>query len=287
MARLGSDRELTATDAGDRTGREFWDRWWQRTPLPAPIDPTHSGLKNYPWRSFHRYFEEVFRGEPTGEQRLVEIGCGQSVFLPYFARTFGFKVSGLDQSELGCERARRILEREQVPGEICLGDLFVPPPALVGVFDAAFSVGVVEHFNDTPEAARAVARFLKPGGRMLTIVPNLTGMLGLYQRLLDRALYDAHVVMDRERLAGAHRQAGLEVESAGYLMPVGLEVLNVESWKSRLARKLVARTHTAASRLAWLVDDHVIPLPPNRWTSPYVVCVARKPALGGQDARRC
>jgi len=272
------NRELTAPAAGDRTGREFWDRWWQRTPLPAAIDPARPGLKNYPWRSFHRYFEGVFRDKATKGQRLIEIGCAQSVFLPYLARTFGFQVAGLDQSELGCERARRILEREQARGEIWQGDLFAPPALLVDAFDAAFSFGVVEHFDDTSRAVKAIARFLKPGGRLLTIIPNLTGILGRYQRTLDRKLYEAHVVMDRERLAGAHRQAGLQVESAGYLMPVGLEVLNVASWRNRWAAKVVDRAHTAASRLLWLVDDHVIPLPPNRRTSPYVVCVALKPA---------
>lgn len=262
--------------AGDRTGPDFWERWWQGTPLPDAIDPFRSGLKNYPFRSFHRYFAEVFGSDSRPGQRLIEIGCAQSVFLPYFAGYFNFLVSGLDQSELGCERARQLLQREQAPGEIYCGNLFAPPAALIGAFEVAVSFGVVEHFDDASKPIGAIAQFLKPDGRMITLIPNLTGLLGRYQRLLDRTLYQAHVPMDAEALAESHRHAGLTVESCGYLMPVGLEVLNVESWRNRLARKLVSRTHTALSRLLWLADEHGLSVTPNRWTSPYVVCVARR-----------
>lgn len=264
--------------AGDRTGREFWDQWWTRTPPPAPIDPNLPGLKNYPFRRFHQYFAGIFHDNPGRQQRLIEIGCAQSVFLPYFGRYFGFQVAGIDRSELGCERSRRILEREGVQGEIYCGDLFEPPTAFREGFDVAISFGVVEHFDDTSEPLAAIATFVKPGGRVVTLIPNLTGVLGVYQKLLDRRLYEAHVVMASDKLAEGHRRAGLLVETSGYLMPFSLDVLNVEGWKHRAAKKLVSRVHTAASRLAWMIDDHLVRLRPNRWTSPYVVCVARRPA---------
>ena len=267
-----------STGAGDRTGSAFWDDWWRHSPLPAPIDPLRPGLKNYPYRSFHRFFQQALRAEPTQGRRLIEIGCAQSVYLPYFARYFGFRVLGLDRSEIGCERARQILEREGVPGQIYCADLFAPPAELVGACDIAVAFGVLEHFDNTAGAIRAVARFLKPRGRLISWVPNLTGPLGRYQRLLDPALYRAHRPLDREGFARAHVDAGLEVESADYLMPVGLEVLNVESWKNALARKLLVRAHGLASRLVWFLDERCFRVPPNRWTSPYVACVARKPA---------
>ena len=267
----------TSAEAGDRTGTGFWDEWWRRSPLPESIDPFRGGLKNYPYRSFHRFFRRAFHAEPSEGKKLIEIGCAQSVFLPYFARYFGFRVLGLDRSEIGCERARRILEREGVAGPIYCADLFAPPAELVCACDVAVAFGVLEHFDDTVSALRAVAQFLKPRGRMISWVPNLTGVLGRYQRLLDPGLYQAHRPLDRESFAQAHKDAGLEVESADYLMPIGLEVLNVESWKRGLVRKLVVRAHGLVSRLAWLVDDHCFQLSPNRWTSPYVACVARKP----------
>ena len=267
---------MNDVQAGDRTGGEFWDQWWARTPLPPPIDPHRPGLKNYPFRSFHGFFAGLFHGDSAEPQSLIEIGCAQSVFLPYFARYFGFEVAGIDRSALGCERSRRILEREGVRGDVCCGDLFEPPAAFLARFDVAISFGVVEHFDDTSRPLAAIAAFLKPGGRVVTLIPNLTGVLGFYQRWLDRNLYEAHVVMDSDRLAQEHRRAGLLVEASGYLMPISLDVLNVEGWRSRAAKKLVSRAHTLASRLVWMIDDHLVSLRPNRWTAPYVFCVARR-----------
>jgi SAM-dependent methyltransferase len=272
-----------AAEAGDRTGREYWDGWWERRPLPRPFDPFGKGLQNYPYRRFHLFYSDLFT-DARG-QRLIEIGCAQSVYLPYFVRYFGLNVAGIDQSELGCKRARQILDRERVHGEIYCGDFFAPPPETEGVFDWAVSYGVLEHFDDTAGAVRAVARFLKSCGRIITIVPNLTGILGRYQRLLDRKLFEAHVPLSAERLAEAHRDAGLEVESALYVLPFGLEVTGIETWGHGVAGLAVKIVNTVATRSVRLLDDHVVRLTPNRWTSPYVVCIASKPPGKGQVAQ--
>jgi len=268
-------------DAGDRTGRSYWDGWWARRPLPRALDPFRKGLRNYPYRRFHEFYSGLWGSGARGEW-LIEIGCAQSVYLPYFARYHGLRVAGIDQSELGCERAREILQKENVIADIYCGDFFAPAPETVGVFDWAVSYGVLEHFDDTAGAVAAVGRFLKPGGRIITFVPNLTGALGRYQRLLDRKLYEAHVPLSAEALAQAHREAGLEVESALYLLPFGLEVTGIETWGWGAANLAVKVVNTAVTRAVRFMDDRIIRLKPNRWTSPYVVCVARKPAAEGR-----
>jgi len=264
---------------GDIAGEEFWEEWWKRTrlPLPPALDPHRPGLKNYEVRRFHQFFQQMFEGYDTSSMELAEIGCAQSVYLPYFAKQYGFKVSGIDRSETGCGRARMILEREGVKGEIYCADFFAIPPELIGRFDVVISFGVIEHFTQTAEALRAMATLLKPGGRMFDDIPNFTGVLGIYQKLLDRGMYDAHVPMSREKLASAHQEAGLEIESCDYFMPICLEVINVERWPRNVLYWFTIRSHTAISRAVWFVDDHVVRLPQNRWTSPFIYCVSRKP----------
>jgi 2-polyprenyl-3-methyl-5-hydroxy-6-metoxy-1,4-benzoquinol methylase len=262
--------------SNDRTGKEFWDRWWEKSRLPPPIDPERRGLKNYPFRKFHKYFQKAFESHPTQGNKLIEIGCAQSTFLPYLGKYFGFEVHGIDRSEIGCERARKILEREQVPGKIYCADFFSPPENLLGQFDVIFSQGVVEHFEDTAGAVRAIARLLKADGMMVTNIPNFTGPLRAYQKILDRGIYDVQVPLDRESLALAHQDAGLKVERCEYFLPISLEVLNVASWRRRLPYWITIRTHGMISRLVWLVDDHIVSLKPNRLTSPYVNCIARR-----------
>lgn len=260
----------------DRTGIEFWNSWWEKSQLPPPIDPYRRGLKNYPFRRFHKYFQKAFEGHLTEGKKLIEIGCAQSTFLPYFGKYFGFEVYGIDRSELGCERARTILEKEQVPGKVYCADFFSPPEHLLGQFDVIFSQGVVEHFENTAEAVKLIARLLNAEGRMLTNIPNITGTLRAYQKLLDRGIYDVQVPLDRESLALAHQDAGLKVESCEYFLPISLEVLNVASWRRGLPYWITIRAHGVISRFVWLVDDYLLSLVPNRLTSPYINCIARK-----------
>ena len=111
---------------------------------------------------------------------------------------------------------------------------------------------------------------------MFTNIPNLTGVLG-YQKLLDQDIYDAHVLLTRESLASAHREAGLEIESCDYFLPICLEVFNLERWPKHLLYWLTVRSFTAISRAVWFVDDHVVRIRQNRWTSPYINCVGRRP----------
>jgi 2-polyprenyl-3-methyl-5-hydroxy-6-metoxy-1,4-benzoquinol methylase len=261
----------------DRAGTEFWDSWWEKSELPPPIDPFRRGLKNYPFRRLHQYFQKAFCGHPTQGKKLIEIGCAQSVMLPYFGKYFGFEIHGIDRSEIGCQRARTILEREQVQGKIHCGDFFLPPQHLLGQFDVVFSQGVLEHFEKTAEAVKSVARLLNPEGRMMTNIPNITGALRAYQKVLDRAIYDVQVPLDRESLALAHQNAGLQVESCEYFLPISLEVLNLASWRRGLPYWFTIRTHGVISRLVWLVDEHLVSLKPNRLTSPHIHCIARRP----------
>jgi 2-polyprenyl-3-methyl-5-hydroxy-6-metoxy-1,4-benzoquinol methylase len=263
--------------SGDRAGAEFWEEWWKRSRLPAPIDPYRPGLKNYVVRKFHHNFERLFEGYDTSSMELIEVGCAQSVYLPYFAKHFGFKVSGIDRSAMGCDRARTVLEREGVKGEVYCADFFSVPAQLIGRFDVLISFGVVEHFEQTAEAVRAMPRLLKPEGRMITVIPNFTGVLGEYQKLLDRDVYNAHVPLSRESLASAHREAGLEIESCDYFLPICLEVYNLERWPKHLLHWFTIRSHAAISRAVWFVDDHIVRIRQNRWTSPYINCVGRKP----------
>jgi len=263
--------------ARDKASPEFWDRWWEKSSLPDPIDPHRPGLKNYPFRRFHQYFERLFRGGHTDFMEMIEVGCAQSVYLPYFAKQFGYKASGIDRSETGCKAARALLQREGIRGDIYCADFFRAPEQLLRRFDVVVSFGVVEHFEPTAEAVRAMASLLKPEGRMISSVPNLTGLLGKYQSLLDWNIYSVHVPLSRQSLASAHREAGLEIERCEYFLPINLEVLNVESWARGFPSWFINRSHGAISRALWFVDDHLVRIPPNRWTSPYIICVARRP----------
>lgn len=262
----------------DLAGREYWDGLWEEGELPRPVDPRGPGLNNYVARRFHRYFDRHFRELGLGDgARLLEVGCARSAWLPYFRREFGFRVAGLDYSEIGCRQARAVLARAGVEGEIVLGDLFDPPDRILGAFDVVVSFGVVEHFDDTAAALRAMARLLRPEGLLFVNIPNLAGVLGPLQRLLHRETYELHVPMDREALARAHREAGLEVVRCEYFLPALFGVARTDPNAPWWLERSVAHARSVASKLVWVLHEALPVEGGSRLLSPYVHALARKP----------
>jgi len=263
--------------AVDKAGKDHWDEAWTRTNLPPVIDPHGRGLNHHFDRAIHSYLQGVFGVASRPGSRILEIGCGNSVLLPYLAREFRFEPSGLDYSELGCSRARESLARERIDGLIYCEDFFSPSERLLSQFDIVISWGVAEHFQPTSRCLSAFAAFLKPGGSMVTIVPNMTGLMGALQKAADPAVYEIHVPLDRNALAAAHNQAGLEVVRSDYLMLFNLNTVNLEGRADRRWYRQAVRLRSWTSKAIWLAEPLLPFARPNRLTSPLVTCVAIKP----------
>jgi SAM-dependent methyltransferase len=203
------------------------------------------------------------------------LGAGNSGYLPGLARALGYRVSGLDYAAIGVARARRNLNAAGVNGEVVEADLFSPPAGWASAFDLVLTMGVVEHFDDTAEAVRACARYAVPGGQVLTVVPNMNGLPGAATRWLSRELYEKHVALTPDQLADAHMRAGLSVTQACYLIGFDAWVANPGASPSRLRRWLY-KPLLALTRVVWALEDRVRPLPPNAFTSPWVVVLAER-----------
>lgn len=260
----------------DKAGLEYWNEVWQDGSLPGPVDPRQPGRQNRVNRALHHLFSRQFSHLAGSSLTLLEIGAARSQWLPYFATEFGFSVTGLDYSPTGCDQARRILLRADVPGHVVEADLFDPPWELQTAFDIVVSFGVVEHFNDPSVCVAALARFLKPGGVMITEIPNLAGLGGMLQRLVCPDILSLHVVMTATDLKQAHLDAGLRVDSCDYIINGGFSNLNVTCRREGVAFGLITRLPMILTSPFIAMDATGYSTPPNRLTSPYIVCVARK-----------
>lgn len=271
-----------STAGDDRAGQEYWDAVWADDTLPEVVNPRAPGFHNLYNRRVDACLRQAFGSMETTGKRLVEIGCARSAWLPYLAREFGFRISGLDYSEQGCKQERRILSRSGVAGEIFCADLFAPPPGMLGVFDVAISFGVVEHFRDTAGCLRASAAFLKPNGLLITQIPNMTGLIGRLQKLVNPATYRVHVPLTREQLVTAHEQAGLNVAHCDYFLSTGFGVVSLhgldDTKPSTRCKRSLLSIMKKASVLVWAVENATVPLPPTRLFAPSIFCVARRPS---------
>ncbi len=265
----------------DMAGRQFWDQQWEHGSVPAPVDPRSPGLGSLFNRRMHAFFERAFAGLETPSSSLLEVGCARSPWLPYFAKEFGFAVSGIDYSLVGCEQARAVLAGAGVGGEIVGADMFDPPERLRASFDVVVSLGVVEHFAQTARAIEACAAFLVPGGTLITLVPNLAGGMGRLQRLLDRSVYEVHVPLRADELRRGHAESGLVSVECEHFLSVGFGVMHVAGAgadpRLTTVKRLMARILEGVSVLIWWLEDRTRCLPATRWLSPYIMCVARAP----------
>jgi 2-polyprenyl-3-methyl-5-hydroxy-6-metoxy-1,4-benzoquinol methylase len=249
------------------TTRQYWDSVWRRR---SGESETTSKIAGRIAACRHRAQWEFLykRLPPPGS--LLEVGCGEGLWLPHFHQ-LGWQVHAIDYSEEGCQAARHTLADHGATGEIRRADLFEPPGDLLGRFDLVTSGGVAEHFTDTAGFLRAAARYARPGGLLFTVVPNVAGAIGWLQRILDSECLAMHVMLTTDSMAAAHQEAGLDLIACQYVQihDFNICVSHPGSARLGLAAQALLKRYTAALILSR------IPYPVNRVTASYIYALAR------------
>jgi SAM-dependent methyltransferase len=232
------------------TDTSFWSGFWRASTNPdvSPSLPFDAELISL----FRRF------GEGHGV-RFLEVGCGDSRWMPWLGRNLGWAVEGIEYTTIGCERAQARLNRDGVPSQVHLGDVFGEgAKSLQGQFDVVYSGGFIEHFRNTEETVRHLSAFVRPGGAMLTTVPNMYNIGVDLQRLIGEDFLKTHVRIQLSELRRWHEGAGLRTIQAyrsGFGVQVRLlgmaPVVNVTATPPRSLRRSLlgaARTVVRAFR---------------------------------------
>ena len=128
-------------------------------------------------------------------------------------------------------------------------------------FDAIYSMGTIEHFDETEQAVDEIARVLKPGGRAIVGVPNrhdpfLRPLLATVMQAVGLYRYGYEKSYSRRRLREMLERAGLTVvaETAILFIPGWLRMLDLacHSW----CRPLATVTGACVRPFVWL-DAHL------------------------------
>jgi 2-polyprenyl-3-methyl-5-hydroxy-6-metoxy-1,4-benzoquinol methylase len=257
-----------------KEGAGFYDAQAEAQLRRTPALPNDRFLRDQRIMRLFREYGGVTRGSA-----VLEIGCGQSMWLPYLARTEGCRVSGVDYEPYAARLAEANLAGAGVQGNIYCRDGFDPAQNedLWGRFDLVYSMGVIEHFEDVSDKLRALGRFLKPGGRLLSMVPNLQGINWIMQRWASLRVLQAHVIYTPALLQQVHEAAGYRTELAAYVGFFDGFMTNTIGERSRLKQAL----HRKLCRLmglsgaAW--SRAGLPAKEWRWTAPFVVYAGVRP----------
>ena len=265
----------------DLAGKHHWDSIWDKLQVSTlPYDSTRPRYKNFLYNDYDIFFSQLFSQTPTDGKMLLEVGCGGSVWLPYFAKKFGMIVHGLDYSEKGVCLSRTILSESGVSGSVVCSDMFNPPEFMMGCYDIVVSFGVIEHFSNTQQTLIALTRFLNNEGILITVIPNLLGISGLTNRLLNPDNFTKHLRLSLGELEMVYRKLGLSVcEESGYLFPYPTVGICVEGLPSSSLRyvfsKSIKRALAAVGWCLWVLQPAFGTLPCNRYTALSICCVGK------------
>lgn len=269
---------MTQTDIA---GKQHWDAVYQQEP---ELQLDKEVLANGSWRWEPNYYHQdatlhalMAEIERVKARSIMEVGCGNSIWLPYLARKTGAAAYGLDYSEKGCELARRNLRAHGLEGKIWSADLFASPPEEIGQFDFVYSLGLVEHFSDLEGVLAALLKFVKPGGVLFTLVPNLRSVHGLMTWMWQPELFAKHELVGKRQLVRAYKNLGLQAVRAQYLGVFSTRIVAWDfypRWPS-----LVPGVKLWVERIEWRLDPR---LRRRQWfrgtlpLAPYLIAVGEK-----------
>lgn len=167
------------------TEKQHWDDYWSNFDLPVEIKKSDDNLLlNEELKIFEKYL-------PKKPISIVEIGGAPGQYLVYMNRQFGYSVSCLDYSEVGCEKTIENFKLLGIPVEVYHKDLFAKNLNMPQ-FDLVYSMGLIEHFEDVAGVVKKHLDLLKPGGILLLGLPNFRGVNHLFLRWLAPDLLKQH-----------------------------------------------------------------------------------------------
>jgi SAM-dependent methyltransferase len=251
------------------TDPDWWDAYWQGLELPAEVHKGDGGVIDAILEVFDRY------APASGE--ALEIGGSSGRYLVYLNRTRGLRPVVLESSPVGHAAAERNFQLLGIEGRSVLGDMFDEDVDIEPV-DLVYSLGLIEHFDDTEAVARAHLRHLKPGGTLIIGAPNLGGVNDPLYRRLSPSVYESHDKRsaDPRTWEAYERALGLEIVHKAYVGGFEPSLF----WRLESTRKTDWLLAVTLARLGKLFGSPRLRglrrFNDPRWSA-YVIAVYRKP----------
>ncbi len=148
----------------------------------------------------------MLRFVPPGCQRVLDVGCSQGNFGAMLKQTRQLEVWGIEPVATAAAEAAAKLDH-------VIEGVFAPetdlPPAS---FDAIFFNDVLEHLFDPAAAIRLSRKLLKPGGAIITSIPNIRHFPTLWELVVKgQWTYTDWGILDRTHLRFFTKKSILEL----------------------------------------------------------------------------
>jgi cyclopropane fatty-acyl-phospholipid synthase-like methyltransferase len=208
--------------------------------------------------------------------RWIEIGCASSSFLLDVPTMLDAELDGVDISADALKTTAEDLAALGVAPRLSCHDFATPDPDERNTYDGVLSFGFVEHFADIAATLRSMSLYVRPGGSIVTVVPNMAGLNGFLQLGLSRDTFLTHHVITPPILRQEMERAGLSVERCEPLMSFNTGVVNLGERRSRASGRAMEAALVGMSRTVWAAERLFgKDLTPRLWRAPYIISVGR------------
>lgn len=205
------DRILNAPKVKPHEAAAFYDEYWDRQ---KGWTPTHSFTQ--------AQLDLHFKGAFSPNDEVLDVGCGDASNYQAWLVKQVKSLTAIDISRTGIENARRMGLNGIVH------DLSKPFPFDDNRFDGATCIEVLEHLYDPKFAVTEVHRVLKPGGLLVTTVPN-NGYFRERLKAMTRAELSTSITDFENEWMGAHIRFYSLASFTRMLEVAGFEVEQVRS----------------------------------------------------------
>ncbi len=154
----------------------------------------------------------------TKPGKIFELGCGASRILTK-SGFLSWEISGIDFNETSNTILKKFAKVNAFKvGQIIDADVLnYDCTKLENIFDIIFSASFLCHFKKPSEILSKWSSVLKPGGKVISFIPNLSTVNGNLMKKYDLELWKKHNVFLPAHIDQMHVDAGLKiVEKAKY-----------------------------------------------------------------------
>jgi SAM-dependent methyltransferase len=158
------------------TTQDYWEKYYSNSKV------NKKNIVNV-CSYYDEFWDELIDKGNSNNQSIIEIGGFPGRYLAYLGSKYGLKPTCLDYNS----ETREIEDSFKVMGvvdyTIIQEDFFNYDPPVK--YDYVISNGFIEHFENYDEVLDLHLKYLKPGGKMLIMIPNKRGYIKLYRKLVD------------------------------------------------------------------------------------------------------
>ena len=248
----------------DKAGATYWKDVWTDKTLIHEVD-----ISYYTHTLLHNLYSRFFKVNQNTE--IVEIGCALSANLLYFNKYYGYQINGFDYEKSSVLKTADIYDYMGYKANIYHRDFFSIESS--EKYDIVSSFGVFEHFKNLETSIEQTKHYLKQDGIILTVIPNMNGVVGFLQKSFNKKVYDVHISYTKEEVLSAHKNSQYETLFCDYYGTYQAGVINLEGIKhENLIKKLLAMPGKPLYYFGELLGLNWN----SRFISPYIIYIGKR-----------